>query len=317
MSDTPWLRHRWPAGAALASCLAAGAWAQAVEAGSTQRGGTFVEPPVRVDPLYTPRGPDQPDAAGRQPVLALRLSLELPLRDSPATGQGTQGSRVPPAAWQAQLRWRPLADPGWFVQLNGWRYLDGDQQRPWDPDLTFAVGYDDGAPGRWSFSYANYTGTRLSADPGRRRLNVPQGQWTLGWRFALPGPLEPLLLVGDGDAASCRSDLGWTPRFARADGPQPGRDKWSLGVGCRYTRPGGWFAQFTALAWPVSGQQQPWDPDYTYGVGWIQPQAPDAPGSWSVQYANYSGNRWPGRPRAPGEGSLRSGSLSVGWSTAW
>jgi hypothetical protein len=36
-----------------------------------------------------------------------------------------------------------------------------------------------------------------------------------------------------------------------------------------------------------------------------------------VRYNNYSGNRFPGRERAPGEGTFRSGSVSVWWMVPW
>lgn len=303
----------WLAGAAW---LAGTAWAQA-PAPRPQRGGTYVEPPQQVDPVYVPRGPNQPgEAPEREPALQLRLAVETPLRVGGATaGQGTQGTRAASPTAQALLEWRPLADRGWFAQAALHGYLRPARQRPWDPDFTYAFGYDDGRPGRWALVYANYTGTRWSPDAaaGEHRFNFAQGQWTLSRRFELPPPLDRLLLVGDGDAALCHADGNWVPRFTRQAGGAPGHDKVSLALGCRYQRASGWFAHATAFAWPDRGQQQPWDPDFTYGVGWTQP----GPGGLTVQYANYSGNRWPGRERGTGEGLLRSGTLSVGWGTGW
>jgi hypothetical protein len=297
---------------ALAALLAAApAWGQPA---ASQRGGTFVEPPARIDPAYLPPGPDQVAQPGDgERRLVLRLTAELPLRSAAAAGQGTQGTRAGSPTVQALLRWQPLDDPGWFGQLVLFRHLDADRQRPWDPDFTYAFGYEDEAPGRWSLVYANYTGTRWKPGRGEGRFNLPQGQWTASWRFLLPPPLEQVLLVGDGDAAACRTDANWVPRFTRADGEGLGRDKLSFALGCRYTRPGGWFAHATAFAWPDGRRQQPWDPDYTYGAGWTSP----GPGGVTVQYNNYSGNRWRAGDRGPGEGQLRSGSLSVSWDVPW
>lgn len=306
------IRPSLVAGALLA---ASGALAQTAPLPQPQRGGTYVEPPAKVDPLYVPSGPDQRAAApSLDPVLSLRLALDMPLRHGPTVGAATQGARTGSATVQAQLRWRPLEDRGWFVQANAFGYLDRSGQRSWDPDFTYAFGHDDGREGHWAFVYANYTGTRWRPDGsrGEQRWNFPQGQWTAAYRFALPEALRPWLLVGDGDAASCQAEGDLVPRYTRLAGGF-GSDKLSLGLGCRYTRPGGWFAQATAFAWPDRSQQQPWDPDFSYGFGWAEP----GPGGWTLQYANYSGNRWPGRERGPGEGAFRSGSVSAAWGRAW
>jgi hypothetical protein len=299
---------------ALAAGGPAGAQAPTPE---PQRGGTYVEPPARVDPIYVPRGPNQPgEPLSADSTLALRLSLDVPLRAAErGLGRGAQGPRPGAPTAQALLRWRPLADGGWFAQATLFRYLEAGRQRPWDPDFTYALGYDDGQPGRWSIVYANYTGTRFSPDraAGESRFNVPQGQWTASYRFELAEPLQRAVLVGDGDRALCHADGNWVPRFTRQEGGALGHHKTSLALGCRYQRPEGWFAHATAFAWPDPDRQQPWDPDYTYGFGWAQP----GERGLAVQYGNYSGNRWPGRDRAPGEGALRSGSVTVTWGTDW
>jgi hypothetical protein len=286
--------------------------AQSPREAQPQRGGTYTPPPASVDPIYTPRGPDQPADRFEEPVLRLQLTADLPLR-SRASGTGAQGSAAPVSpTLQATLRWRPLEDRGWFAQLSLLRYVQPSRQQPWNPDFVYAFGYDDGEPGRWSFQYANYTGTRLSPDRalGEHRFNFPQGQWTARYRFGLPEPLEPVFLAGDGDRALCHAEGNLVPRYSQATSPALGENKVSLGLGCRYTRPDGWFAHATAFAWP-HGRQQPWDPDYVWGFGW------NSPGGITVQYANYTGNRWPGRSGTAGEGGFGNGSISVTWATAW
>ncbi|MBK0392350.1 hypothetical protein [Ramlibacter algicola] len=282
-----------------------------------QRGGTFVEPPAEVDPAFTPLGPNQPGAVPwKEPEFSLRLSLDLPLRSGAPAGAGTQGSRAGSATAQALLRWRPFeSNRAWFVQGAAFSYLHRDRQRSWDPDFTYAFGYDDGQLGHWAFIYANYTGTRWSPDGarGERRWNFDQGQWSAIYRFGLPEPLQPLLLAGDGDHATCHADGNYVPRFTQQSGGIAS-GKVSFALGCRYDRPEGWFAHFTGFAWPDTGQQQPWDPDYTYGFGWT---APGDPHAFTIQYANYSGNRWPGRARGLGEGQVRSGSINISWGATW
>ena len=139
--------------------------------------------------------------------------------------------------------------------------------------------------------------------------NFPQGQWTASYRFGLARGLEAGA-AGGGWRQPCATRMRTWCRASRAR-----RRAWqrqgSLGLG--RSRPEGWFAHATALAWPDRSRQQPWDPDYLYGLGWTQP----GPAGLTVQYANYSGNRWPGRARSTGEGLFRSGSVSVSWGAAW
>jgi hypothetical protein len=281
-----------------------------------QRGGTYVEPPANVDPLYVPSGPNAPAVVpGTAAPLSLQLALDLPLRGNRAgsLGRATQGSTATSATVQARLRWTPLAGSYWFGQVAFYRYLRRDQQQPWNPDFSYAFGYDDPHPGTWSLFYANYTGTRWQPDANEGRFNFPDGQWTLAYRFDLPARLHDALLVGDGDAARCSAAFNLTPRYVDfATGARRHR-KESATLGCRYTRPEGWYAELALYAWPARSQQQPWDPDYTYGFGWQD----TGPGHFAVRYSNYSGNRYPGRTRGAGEGTLRSGSITLSWDVEW
>lgn len=281
-----------------------------------QRGGTFIEPPAQVDAVYTPV-PITPGGKLRDGLgLTLELALDLPLRSggSASSGRGTQGSTAVSPTLQARVRWMPVDDAFWFVQATFYRYLRGDRRQPWHPDFSYAFGWDDWRPHTWSFFYANDTGTRFSPDANEGRFNFPQGQYTLRYNYLLPPSLAGLALVGDGDQAACHAALNVTPRYVdvRDGSLRPFRP--SLSTGCRYTRPEGWYAEAAAFVYPDGSKQQPWDPDFTYGFGWEDP-AP--PGGLSVRYNNYSGNRFPGRTRGPGEGSFRSGSITVGWRYTW
>ncbi|TFY96705.1 hypothetical protein [Ramlibacter humi] len=287
--------------------VAAAAQAQTPPEAATQRGGTYIEPPARVDPAFVPDGPNQRAASGS--LLQLRLTLDIPLRTGTRAGNGTQGGFGGSPTLQAWLRWQPLEDRRWFAQLGLFKYLRAGREQPWNPDFAYSFGFEDARPGGWAFIYANWTGTRFSPGVGEHRFNFPQGELTARYHFELPQALQPALLVGDGDSALCQAETNLVPRYTQASGGT-GSGKVSLGLGCRYTRPEGWFAHATAFAWPNASRQQPWDPDFVYGVGWAQ-------GPWTVQYANYSGNRWPGRKRATGEGRLDSGSLSITWAAAW
>ena len=301
--------------AAFAGLCSAPVAAQVPSVTTEQHGGTYIEPPARVDPIYTPAAPGAA-LQTEQPRLTLQLAADFPLRSggTASLGRGTQGSTAASPTLQASLRWLPWRDASWFAQLTLLRYLHGDRQQPWHPDFTYAFGYEDWRPGTWSLVYANYTGTRLAPDrgAGEGRFNFPQGQWTLSRRFSLPDALEPVFLAGDGDQALCSASLHFMPRYVALAGGAMRSGKASASLGCRYTRPEGWFAHLTLHAWR-SGEQQPWDPDYTWGFGYEHP----GPGRVTVRYNNHSGNRFPGRGRGAGEGSFRSGSITISWTGEW
>ena len=283
-----------------------------------QRGGTFYEPPTDVDRLYLPEGPDRPAPRGENGNwLTLRLAFEQPLRrsDTPTDSSPVQGPRASAPTLQASMRARPAANSPWFAQATFLRYLRSERQAPWNPDFTYSFGYQSFAPGTWSLVYANYTGTRLHPNrtAGESRWNFSQGEWSIAHRFALPANVRDVMLVGDGDDATCALQGHWMRRYSVATGGDLQGNKKFASLGCRYTRPEGWFTHVTAFAYPQRGQQQPWDPDFTYGFGWSLPGTDGL----TIQYNNYSGNRLPGRPHGPGEGLLRSGSVMLEWIVQW
>lgn len=263
----------------------------------------------------TPALPQSTGSERRWPV-SVRLSLDYPLRANEDTGSasigaGSQGAPAVSPTAQAAFRWTPVAGGHWYAQATLLRYLRPSLKRPWNPEFTYGFGYDDWHPRTWSFTYGNYNGNRLDPDraTGEHRWNFDRGTWTAAYKFDLPDPWKR----DSRDQFGCRAGVNLTPRYTEAASAALREWKQSATLGCRYALAGGWFASFTAVAWPKGSQQQPWDPDFTYGFGYFNWR----PGGLSVQYNNYSGNRWPGRERAARQGTLRNGSLSVSWNLPW
>jgi hypothetical protein len=304
----------------MASLAAAITWATAAaQMPPPSRGGTYVEPPP-ADPLYLPPGPNQrrevaapDDGIG----LSLRLAVDYPLRTNvqAAVGRGTQGSPPVSPTLQATLRYVPVRDSYWFVQSTFVRYLMPGRQQPWNPDFTYVFGYDDWHPGTWSLTYANYAGNRFDPDPRERekRWNFANGTWSIGYKDQLPEALEPLFLVGNGDQVGCAVNLNRTARYTDLRTLSFQRNKLTVSSGCRYAMANNFYFNFTLIGYLRRSQQQPWDPDFTWGFGYFDWR----PGTISVQYNNYSGNRFPGHARAPNQGTFRNGSISLSWSTQW
>ena len=239
------------------------------------------------------------------------LGVQLPLRGHQRVqpGRGSQGEAGGPAALAATVQYSPTSF--WFGAVTFYRYGDVDQQRPWDPTFAYRLGYDDWHPGTVSLVYANYGGNRLlpDTDAGEKVTRLAQGTLQLQYKVPLPAGLQQRLVPHPSGSLHLRVGYELTPRYRDADRDADRSLKHALTLTARLQPYGLWFAEVGLRAHPVADQQQPWDPDFVYGFG----LADWHPGSFSVQYYNYSGNRYPGRDRAANTGRFRDGTVSVSW----
>ncbi|MEN9627047.1 MAG: hypothetical protein RJA10_273 [Pseudomonadota bacterium] len=241
--------------------------------------------------------------------LSLRLSFDLPLKagsEAPA-GSGRQGEPGTSPTVTVGFKYVPLT--AWFLSMNFTRYLKPERQFAWHPDFTYVFGYDDWRPYTLSLQYANFGGNRLSPDRSKGEVHTRfnEGTWSLGFKFPMPSVLEPYFLVGQDHVVGCNTAFNYTPRYADLASNSTLRGKRTLSLGCKYGLPNNWYATVAITHHLKASQQQPWNGDYTYGFGYFDWR----PGSWSIQYNNYSGNRFPWRKRVDGTGRLRDGSLSL------
>jgi len=243
-------------------------------------------------------------------------AFEYPLKENPppaGTGFGSQGQRGGNKARLAlSLRYNPISS--WFVQTTYYRYRDEDLQAPWDPDFSYSFGYDDWHPYTLSLVYANYGGNRLHPDRSQdeRFTRFEEGTFSLGWKFSVPRALEESLLVHPTGSIGCNINYNVTPKYVDLASLSRKDVKQSVSLGCKYTIYKWWYANFTLYAYPFPKQQQPWDPDFTYGFGYFDWHS----GTLSIQYNNYSGNRFPWRQRSADTGHFQDGSFmaSISWS---
>lgn len=264
--------------------------------------------------------PSSDDESVERNSIRLRLATDFPLRTSQGgfKGFGFQGGPAVSPTLQADLRFNPHSY--WYGNITFYRYLMGDRQRPWNPDFTYGFGYDDWHPKTFSFGYGNYGGNRIFPERGRlvegqreERTRFSQGVWSFGYKFALPDYLEPIFLVDETHQMGCITAFNFTRRYTDLETLSIKSAKRTLSLGCRYSTPGNLFANFTAFYYPDSSQQQPWDPDFTYGFGYFDYR----PGTISIQYNNYSGNRFPWNDLSANQGRFKNGSISISWSRAW
>jgi hypothetical protein len=198
----------------------------------------------------------------------------------------------------------------WFADLTLNAYPDG--RKRWEPDFTYSFGYDNWRPNTFSLVYANYTNSRFDPRPGQKVTRIEYGTISAGYKFRLPDAIRlPAADAGDEGRIMCRVGYDFTPRYEQQTGP----DRWgrhTSSVGCRTPIWRRLFADLTAYQ-QLAGDRRPWDPDFTYSFGWFDWR----PNRLSVQYTNYSGNRYPGRDHAADTGRLKDGSVVVSYNLAF
>ncbi|MEO8126464.1 MAG: hypothetical protein ABJF23_25430 [Bryobacteraceae bacterium] len=128
---------------------------------------------------------------------------------------------------------------------------------PWNPDFTYVFGYADRHPDTFSFTYANYGGIRSFPDRNKKEkfTNFEQGGFALGYRWQLPRFLNRAISIQE-------SPTGYTDRKLNSDQ----RWKYRASLSFRYPVYEYWYATSTVNYYPQYSQQQPCDPDYTYGM---------------------------------------------------
>jgi hypothetical protein len=244
------------------------------------------------------------------------FAFNYPLREKKAgrsTGSGSQGEVGTSMTANATLKYNPLSY--WFLQTTFYVYMHPEDRAPWNPDFTYVFGYDDWHPYTFSLVYSNYTGNHFSPDKkdDESFSNFEEGTVSLGWKYVLPRFLEELFIVHSSGGVAGGIYYNVTPRYVDQD--LPGRREWkqSLSFTMKYTIYKWLYANCTLYYYPDPSQQQPWDPDFTYGFGYFDWH----PGTFSIQYNNYSGNRYPWHKASPGTGTFEDGSISASYSWAW
>lgn len=288
----------------LAASLASGPAAAEVKQGAP---GEQSSAPLQgsAPPLETAQAGVRP--GGLLKGLTIIPGLSIPL-DSGGPGGEDAGERTPTTP-MATLGFRYTPAENWFahVTLNG--YLSDDRQ-PWQGDFSYSFGYDDWRPKTFSLVYANYTNNRFNPREGDPVTRVEYGTISAGYKFQAPQAVSRAFSADD-QPVNCRAGYHATPRYETVS---QGDKSWrqSVSLGCRLPIWKMFFADVTGYAY-VGGEKQPWDPDFVYSFGWFDWR----PGGWSVQYSNYSGNRYPGADRAAGTGRFKDGTISVTYNHAF
>ena len=198
----------------------------------------------------------------------------------------------------------------WFVSGTFYYYWDKEQKQDWNPDFTYVFGYSDWRPYTLSLIYSNYGGNRFNPEPGRRRTEFSQGTWALGWKFPVTSPFKEWFTFTDDGSIGCQIDYNLTPEYFDLESISYKRNQQTMSLGCKYAIWGNWYVNGTAFYYFDKSQQQPWNPDFTYGFGYFDWR----PGTITLQYNNYSGNRWRSSQRGENTGRFKDGAITLAYS---
>lgn len=253
-------------------------------------------------------------AAPKPAGLTGYIGVDVPLSDEaaqPVTVPGAQGeaSFSSPRAF-VTLRYQPVSF--WFGRITAYRYFNADEKASWNPDFTYSFGYDDWHPGKLAVTYDNYGGNRFNPRAGERVTRFEEGTVTGIYRLNIPKGFQAHFGPRDGDNFTASAGVHLTPRFTQENHAERGRWKRKLSFGVRDRFYKSWYVEARGFYYPTQSQQQPWDPDFTYGFGYFDWH----PGTISVQYNNYAGNRFPGHDRR-GSGGFGKGAVTLFYSRAW
>ncbi len=240
------------------------------------------------------------------------FSLGYPLTESRIQSGGEREGDLNAhnISYSASLKYKLLGN--WFFSAAVIKYQNDEFQRTWNPDFVYTFGYSDWRPYTFSLLYANYGGNRLNPNraEGEKATIFKQGAWTLSWKFPIAPKYSKYFTFTEAGRIGCNVGVSFVPEYF--DSATSSLKKWKKtgSLGCKYTISGPWYFNATAFYYFDKSQQQPWNPDFTYGFGYFDWR----PGTITIQYNNYSGNRWPGKQRAEGTGLFKSGGISIAWS---
>ena len=225
-------------------------------------------------------------------------------------GNASQGIPLSSAVIALSLAYTPISY--WFMSVSAMRYLYPDEKRSWNPDFTYSFGYNDWHPYTFSFVYSNFGGNRFvpSLAQGEAVTHFLEGNFSLGWKFPSAKIIEHLCVVHPSGGIGHSIHINTHPQYRIQGSKEIGMWKTSASFSTKYTIYEQIYLNFTVFWHPIPGQQQSWDPDFTYGIGFFDWH----PYTLSLQYNNHVGGRFPWNPATIKSRGLFDGTLSLSWS---
>jgi hypothetical protein len=246
-------------------------------------------------------------------AVGVTTAFTMPLRGFSDSESGSTGgvgqSGAAPTTPSISTTLSLVPWPSWYARLSLYRYLYPSRKADWNPDFAYAFGYDQAIPGTFSLGYSNYGGNRFTPGVGQSYTAFNQGSIRLAYKLRFVDRLIGPWFTDEEIKFGCEPAVSTTPTFFDQASGDMHNFKTALSFGCRYPIWRKLYFGATTVFYPVPEQQQTWDADYIYSFGWSDWNE----GTFSIDYNNYSGNRWPGRVRAGQSGRFVDGSLTLSY----
>jgi hypothetical protein len=161
---------------------------------------------------------------------------------------------------------------------------------PWIADYTYAIGRYNWRPKKLNFGYENYVNNKYSDDQKTFQNKFLEGYYFVSYNH-YPVRLNKLIHIDSTTSLRLIYFTRYSIKYRNAQEQYMGNigaGKPTLGVAARYTILWNIYAEAAVYYYPIKGQQQPWDPDYSYGFGYFDWRA------FRIQltYGNWAINRF-------------------------
>jgi hypothetical protein len=179
------------------------------------------------------------------------------------------------------------------VNLTFYQDLNKNAVAPWSPHLNYSIGRYQWRPNKFNYGYENYLPNRFDRPGTDWKNKFFQGYYYIAYSHGLPDSLKTRTFL---DSTTSVKFTYFFRHYINYDGEglNSNPTKWEyskqvFGASVRYVFVWNIYAEFTPIIHLKKHTQQPWDPDFTYGIGYSDYRAFRV----SASYANYGANRWP------------------------
>lgn len=204
------------------------------------------------------------------------------------------------------------------INLTFFHDLNRRAIAPWSPNFNYAIGRYQWRSKKFNYGYENYQPTRFNDPQDKLLSKLLSGYYFISYSHLMPDSLRKYIAI---DSLS-NIKFTWFARYylyhqgqgSELQGGTFNSSKPIVGMAWRYLMGGRkFYVEFSPLFYLKPENQQPWDPDFTYGFGYFDYRAFRV----SASYGNYNVNRWPWNKQTLVKNSFWDGNFKVSFNWVW
>lgn len=162
----------------------------------------------------------------------------------------------------------------------------------WVADYTYAIGRYNWKPNKFNYGYENYLNNKYTDNSNTFLEKFLEGYYFVSYSNNLFKKANDKLKVDSTSLIKFTYFARYAFRYQDANNvihSAASDGKPTVGAGFRYTVFWNIYVETAAYFYPIKGQKQPWDPDYSYGFGYFDWRSFRV----SLTYGNWAVNRFP------------------------